>query len=109
MPTGRRQPNPTRKILAPAILAAAGAFLLLANLGVVPSSRLALPLLGGVVGVLLLGTAARGSVRCVAGLSLLGCSGLFLLSRLGYLPGVQALWPAFLLVVAAAILGARWR
>jgi hypothetical protein len=83
--------------------------LLLANLGVIPSSRLALPLLGGVAGALLLAAAKGRGVQFVAGISLVGCFGLLLLSRLGYLPGTEVLWPAFVVIVAATILGARWR
>ncbi len=82
---------------------------MLANLGAIPSSRLALPLLGGVAGALLLAAARGGRTQFVAGVSLIGCSGLLLFSRLGYLPGMEALWPAFVVVVAGAVLGARWR
>ena len=101
---------PIRQVLAPAILAMAGATLLLANLGLIPPSRLVWPALGILVGTLVLATARAGDARYVAGLALIGCFCLVLLSRLGYLPAdVRAIWPVFLVVLAAAIWAGWWR
>lgn len=103
-----RRPARPRSILAPAVLAVAAGTLLVANLGIVPPSRLVWPALGILVGVLCLATAHRGDIRFVAGVILLGCFGLLLLSRLAILPGVRTLWPAFLAVVALAVGLGRW-
>jgi len=103
-----RRPR-AKSALVPALLAAAGALLLVANLGIVPPSRFALPTLGILVGVFLVATARGRPPRFVIGLSLVGCCTVLLLSRLGYLPGLGTIWPAFLVVVAAAVALARWR
>lgn len=103
-----RRPQ-AKSVLLPAFLAAAGALLLVANLGIVPPSRFVLPALGTLVGVFVVATAQRSAARFATGLSIVGCFALLLLSRLGYLPDLETIWPAFLLVVAAAAALARLR
>lgn len=105
-PARRRR---AKSALMPALLAAAGALLLVANLGIIPPSRFALPALGTLVGVFLVATAQGRPARFAIGLSLMGCFAVLLLSRLGYLPAPGTIWPAFLVVMAAAMVLARLR
>ncbi len=98
-----------RSALLPGLLAAAGALLLVANLGIVSPSRFILPALGILVGIFLAATAGASDTRLGTGLFLIGAFALLLLVRLGFLPGLPTIWPAFLIVAAAAIALARRR